>query len=209
MAIFITFEGGEGCGKSTQARGLYNHLIQQGLPAVLSQEPGGSVLGKEVRRYLRKTEGTDISPLAELFLFAASRAQLVEKVIRPSLESGTTVICDRYSDSTLAYQGYGRGLDLDTIRAVNNTATGGLFPDLVILLDLPVEIGLSRKGSIKGARFEREEIAFHQRVREGFLKMAKADPERWLVVDAQLSRSEVRRIIRERIGKLVKKDGGG
>jgi dTMP kinase len=107
----------------------------------------------------------------------------------------------------MAYQGYGRGLDLNTVQAVNIAATGGLFPDLVILLDLPVEIGLSRKGSIRGARFEREEIAFHQRVREGFREMAKADPEHWLVINAELSRSEVRRIIREKIGKLVRKEG--
>jgi len=207
LAIFITFEGGEGCGKSTQARALFNHMSKQGLPVVLSQEPGGTSLGKELRRYLKQTEGTNISPLAELFLFAASRAQLVEKVIRPSLERGESIICDRYSDSTMAYQGYGRGLDLATIQTINITATGGIFPDLVILLDLPVEIGLSRKGSIKGARFEREEIAFHQRVRDGFLEMSKADPARWMVIDAQLSKGEVGRIIREKLGELIQKKG--
>ena len=207
MAIFITFEGGEGCGKSTQARALYKHVSRKGLPVVLSQEPGGTPLGKELRRHLKRTEGTEISPLAELFLFAASRAQLVEKVIIPSLESGAIVICDRYSDSTTAYQGYGRGLDLDTVQTINTTATGGISPDLVILLDLPVEIGLSRKGAIKGARFEREEIAFHQRVRNGFLRMAKTDPERWLVIDAGVSRSEVSRIIRDKVGELIQQRG--
>ena len=197
MAIFITFEGGEGCGKSTQSRSLYRRLLKEGLPVVLTHEPGGTSTGKKIRRYLKQTGDADITSLTELFLFAASRAQLVEKVIRPSLRKGATVICDRYTDSTLAYQGYGRGLDFDTIRNINTTATDGLFPDLVILLDIPVETGLARKGPSREDRFEQEDIAFHQRVREGFLKMAASSPDRWLIIDAELPSREVRQIIWE------------
>lgn len=203
MALFVTFEGGEGCGKSTQARALHKRVSESGIPVLLSHEPGGTSLGKEARRYLKQTGKSEISPLAELFLFAASRAQLVAEVIRPSLARGVMVICDRYADSTVAYQGYGRGLDLDVIQAVNTTATQGLLPDLVILLDLPVEIGLARKRSARQDRFEREEAAFHHRVREGYLKMAAADPQRWLVVDATLPKKKVEQIIWERVGRLL------
>jgi len=170
---------------------------------VLSHEPGGTSLGKKARRYLKQTRKSEISPLAELFLFAASRAQLVAEVIRPSLARGVMVICDRYADSTVAYQGYGRGLDLDVIQAVNTTATQGLLPALVILLDLPVEIGLARKGSGREDRFEREEAAFHHRVRAGYLKMAAAAPQRWLVVDATLPKRRVEQIIWERVKDLL------
>ena len=203
MALFVTFEGGEGCGKSTQARALHKRVSESGIPVILSHEPGGTPLGKEARRYLKQTRKSEISPLAELFLFAASRAQLVAEVIRPSLARGVMVICDRYADSTVAYQGYGRGLDLDVIQAVNTTATQGLLPDLVILLDLPVEIGLARKRSAREDRFEREEAAFHRRVREGYLKMAAADRQRWLVVDATLPKKRVEQIIWERVGRLL------
>jgi len=203
LALFVTFEGGEGCGKSTQARALHKRVSESGIPVILSHEPGGTPLGKEARRYLKQTGKSEISPLAELFLFAASRAQLVAEVIRPSLARGVMVICDRYADSTVAYQGYGRGLDLDVIQAVNTTATQGLLPDLVILLDLPVEIGLARKRSAREDRFEREEAAFHRRVREGYLKMAAADPQRWLVVDATLPKKRVEQIIWERVGRLL------
>ena len=203
MALFVTFEGGEGCGKSTQARALHKRVSESGIPVLLSHEPGGTSLGKEARRYLKQTGKSEISPLAELFLFAASRAQLVAEVIRPSLARGVMVICDRYADSTVAYQGYGRGLDLDVIQAVNTTATQGLLPDLVILLDLPVEMGLARKRSARQDRFEREEAAFHHRVREGYLKMAAADPQRWLVVDATLPKKKVEQIIWERVKGLL------
>jgi dTMP kinase len=203
LALFVTFEGGEGCGKSTQARALYKRVSESGIPVVLSHEPGGTSLGKKARHYLKQTRDSKISPLTELFLFAASRAQLVAEVICPSLERGTMVICDRYADSTMAYQGYGRGLDLDVIQTVNTMVTQGLLPDLVILLDLPVEIGLARKRSAQKDRFEREELAFHHRVREGYLKMAAADPQRWLVVDATLPKKRVAQIIWERVKRLL------
>jgi len=202
LALFVTFEGGEGCGKSTQARALYKRVSESGIPVILSHEPGGTFLGKKARHYLKQTRKSEISPLAELFLFAASRAQLVAEVIRPSLARGVMVICDRYADSTMAYQGYGRGLDLEAIQAVNTIVIQGLLPDLVILLNLPAEIGLARKRSARKDRFEREELAFHHRVREGYLKMAAADPQRWLVVDATLPKKRVAQIIWERVKGL-------
>jgi dTMP kinase len=143
-----------------------------------------------------------ISPFCELFLFAASRAQLTSEVIRPALEREEIVISDRFSDSTVAYQGYGRGLDLSLIEIVNNAATQGLRPDLIVLLDAEVEKGLGRK-QFKKDRFEREEIAFHQRVREGYLKMAAQEPERWFVVDASKPKAEIEKIVWERVKQLL------
>ncbi|MFC1924816.1 dTMP kinase [Chloroflexota bacterium] len=206
LALFVTFEGGEGSGKSIQARALYKRVSEYGIPVTLSQEPGGTSLGIKARRLLKQRRDTEISPLAELFLFAASRAQLVVKVVRPSLERGTMVICDRYAASTVAYQGYGRGLDLNSIQTINTIATQNLLPDLVILLDIPVEIGLARKGSVENDRFDSEEVFFHQRVREGYIEMAASDPKRWLVVDASLPRREVERIIWERVEGLLQNE---
>jgi dTMP kinase len=197
--LFIVLEGGEGCGKSTQARVLHRHLREDGRGAVLTREPGGTSLGERVRRHLKRPGPTPISPLAELFLIAAARAQLVTEVISPALREGRTVVCDRYTPSTLAYQGYGRGIDLDTLRAVNGAATGGLSPDLIVLLDVPVETGLGRKKGRERDRFESESLAFHARVRRGYLEMARADRERWLVVDGRLPRKAIQGMIRERV----------
>ncbi len=208
MALFITFEGGEGSGKSVQARALYRRLSQLAIPALLTHEPGGTSLGKKLSRWLKWAQNTDISPLTELLLFNASRAQLVDKVIHPNLEKGGVVICDRYTDSTTAYQSYGRGLDLQMVKAVNNAATQGLKPDLTILLDMSAEKGLTRKKTKKQDRFEQEAIAFHQRVREGYLKLAAADPERWLVIDASQPKRKVEQIIWERVSQLLLKQGG-
>jgi len=199
LSLFITFEGGEGSGKSTQARVLHRCLLRMGLPAVLTHEPGGTPLGNRLRRWL-KGEG-DIDPQAELLLFNASRAHLIARVIRPALDSGSIVICDRFAESTIAYQGYGRGLSLDLIETTNSIATQGLRPDLIVLLDIPVEQGLARKRI--SDRFEREDIAFHQRVRRGYLEMAKKEPQRWLVVDASLPKKETERLIWERVEHLV------
>ena len=176
MALFITFEGGEGSGKSVQARALYIRLSQLAIPVFLTYEPGGTSLGNKLRRWLKWTQNTDISPLTELLLFNASRAQLIDEVIHPNLEEGKIVICDRYAGSTTAYQSYGRGLDLEIVETINNAATQGLKPDLVVLLDMPVEKGLARKRTKRQDRFEQEELAFHQRVREGYLKLAAAEP---------------------------------
>jgi dTMP kinase len=201
LSLFITFEGGEGCGKSTQARALFRKLSRLGYPVLLIKEPGGTPLGQGLARWLKNAAAT-IDPVSELFLFAAARARLVSQVIGPALGKGEIVISDRFADSTAAYQGYGRGLDLSFVNAVNHAATGGLRPDLIILLDMEVEAGLGRKRS-KQDRFEQEEIAFHRRVREGYLKLAAADPGRWLVVDGTLPQKEVQKVIWERVKQLL------
>ena len=203
MALFIVFEGGEGCGKSTQTRALYRRLSKDGFGAILTREPGGTRLGERERRHLKQTGETRISPIAELFLIATARAQLVSEVIRPELEEGKTVICDRFTPSTLAYQGYGRGLDTDAIRHVNDIATDGMSPDLIVLLDVPVEEGLGRKKGKEKDRFESESLAFHTRVRRGYLDMAKADPKRWLVVDGRLPRKVIESTIWARVSVLL------
>lgn len=203
MALFITFEGGEGSGKSVQAKTLYRRLSKLAVPAFLTHEPGGTSLGNKLGRWLKWTDDRDISPLTELLLFNASRTQLVTEVIRPNLENGITVICDRYTDSTTAYQGYGRGLDLETVKAINNVATRGLKPDLTVLLNVPVTVGLARKRGERHDRFEREEIAFHQRVRNGYLKLAAEDPERWLIIDATQSQEKIAQIIRLKVSELL------
>ena len=207
MALFITFEGGEGSGKSVQARALYRRLSQSAIPALLTHEPGSTSCGNKIGRWLKWAEVKDISPLTELLLFNASRAQLVSEIIRPNLKNGMVVICDRYTDSTAAYQSYGRGLDLEVVKVINNAATQGLKPDLTVLLDIPVEEGLARKRVKKQDRFEQEDIAFHQRVREGYLKLAANDPQRWLVVDANQSKAKIREIIWQRISRLLSRQG--
>jgi len=208
MALFITFEGGEGCGKSVQARALYRRLSQLAIPAILTHEPGSTPFGNKIARWLKWTKDTDISPLTELLLFNASRAQLVTKVIQPNLQSGKIVICDRYADSTTAYQSYGRGLDLEMVKAINNTATRGLKPDLTVLLDISAEKGLARKRGKRQDRFEQEALAFHQRVRDGYLKLAANDPQRWLVVDASQSKAKISQIIWKRVERLLLSHGG-
>ena len=201
MSLFITFEGGEGCGKSTQARLLLKKLEQQGIPTILTHEPGGTALGNEIRILLKRKQGSSISPQAELFLFAASRVQLVAELVRPALQEGKIVICDRFTYSTIVYQGYGRGLDLATVSVVNTMATGNLNPDLTILLDMPSEQGLERRRSSKD-RFELEDLSFHHRVREGYLKMAAAEPDRWLLIDASLPKAKIAEIIWDKVRKL-------
>ena len=202
MGLFITFEGGEGCGKSTQSRLLLKKLEQRNIPVVLTHEPGGTVLGDELRKALKKKRGSFISPQAELFLFVASRAQLVAELIRPALEEDKVVICDRFTYSTLVYQGYGRGLEVSFVEMVNNMATGNLKPDLIILLDISPEQGLARKQSLKD-RFELEDLSFHRRVREGYLRMAAAEPDRWLVIDASLPKRKIAEIIWDRVSQLL------
>lgn len=205
MSLFITFEGGEGCGKSTQANALYRKLRRKNLPAVLTHEPGGTTLGEQIGKMLkRKTE--NIHPQTELFLFAASRAQLVADVIQPALKEGGIVICDRFSHSTTAYQGYGRELDLATVQMVNNLATQDVKPNIVIFLNLSPEEGLARRGKLLD-RFELQELSFHRRVRQGYLKMAAEEPDRWLVVDATLPRKKISEIIWEKVNHLLAEKG--
>jgi len=203
MALFITFEGGEGCGKSVQSRMLYKRLSQLAIPVILTYEPGGTRLGRKLSRWLKWAQDADISPLTELLMFNASRSQLVTEVIQPSLKEGKIVICNRYADSTTAYQSYGRGLDLEIVKATNNTATQGVKPDLTVLLDMPAEAGLARKRTKKQDRFEGEDITFHHRVRQGYLKLAASEPKRWLIIDATQSKEKIAEIIWQRVSQLL------
>ena len=207
MALFITFEGGEGCGKSVQAKILYRKLSQLAIAALLTHEPGGTPFGKRMGRWLKWAKDSNIQPLTELLLFNASRAQLVTKVIQPSLASGIVVICDRYADSTTAYQSYGRGLDLEIVKTINNVATQGLKPNLTVLLDMPAETGLARKRGKRQDRFEQEESSFHHKIRDGYLKLAANDPERWLLVDASQSKRKISEIIWQRVSELLSERG--
>jgi dTMP kinase len=207
MALFITFEGGEGSGKSVQAKELHRRLKKLAIPVVLTHEPGGTPLGKKLGRWLKWAQDTDISPLVELLFFNAARAQSVTEVIKPNLDKGKVVISDRYADSTTAYQGYGRGLGPEMARAINNTATQGLKPDLIILLDMPAEDGLARKRGREKDRFEQEELAFHRRVRQGYLELAAGEPERWLVIDAKQPKEKISQIIWQKVSQLLSAGG--
>jgi dTMP kinase len=185
--VFITLEGGEGVGKTTQQALLVERLRQEGYACLCTREPGGTALGKTLRELL--LHGDPFSPLAELLLYAADRAEHVSKVIAPALAAGQVVVCDRFTDSTLAYQGYGRGLDLEKIRQLNHLATGGLQPHLTLWLDLPPEVGLARAKARD--RLEQERLEFHRRVYQGFQALAAAEPQRIVRVDAQGSPAEV------------------
>jgi dTMP kinase len=201
--LFITFEGTEGSGKTTQISLLADHLASTGRTATLTREPGGTPIGDQVRKILLDPSNKALHPRAELLLYAASRAQHLAERILPALEAGRIVLCDRFSDATLAYQGYGRGLDIGTIRSLDQIVTGGMSPHLTLLLDLDVSAGLSRargRNSSAGleheGRFENEDIAFHDRVRRGYLTLARQEPERVRVVDAARMPDVVQREIR-------------
>ena len=200
MIRFISFEGGDGTGKSTQIKALERHLAASGRSFVSTREPGATPLGKLIRQALLEGGIQPIGSPTELFLYLADRAQHVEHVISPALRDGKIVLCDRYTDSTLAYQGYGRGIDLNLVRKLNRIANRGLQPDLTLLLDCPVAVGLSRTAerfAIQASsappedRFERENKDFHEKVRAGFLEMAGAEPRRFRVIDASRSVDEV------------------
>jgi dTMP kinase len=201
--IFITFEGGEGCGKSTQARLLYRKLQQHNIASLLTKEPGGTPLGNKIRSVLKVKRDFTISPLSELFLFAACRSQLTHDLIAPALNSGQVVVCDRFFDSTVVYQGLARGLDLSLIDSINAAATGGLKPDVTILLDVLPEQGLQRKRKIHQDRFDSEEISFHRRIREGYLTLAAKEPDRWLVLQASLPAGKLSQLTWEHIRPLI------
>ena len=208
--LFITLEGGEGSGKSTQVRSLTRRLKRRNVPVTTVREPGGTPLGNRLRRLL-KFSPVPLTPEAELLLFNASRAQLVTEVIGPALEKGEVVLCDRFTDSTLAYQGYGRGIPLKQVEAANRVATGGLKPDLTIFLDLPPEEGMRRRSTARD-RFERgfehkDVMDFHRRVRQGYLDLAGRESERWLTLDARLSAPQVARLIWQRVEPLLEKMG--
>ena len=202
MVRFVSFEGGDGTGKTTQIHALENYLVQRGRSCVVTREPGGTSLGKLIRQVLLEVGDQEIAPATELFLYLADRAQHVNEIIRPAVAAGKIVLCDRFTDSTLAYQGYGRGIDLKLLGQFNDIADGGVRPDLTFLLDCPVAVGLgrtSRRPSIEGQpredRFERETIEFHEKIRTGFRTMARAEPARFRIVDAACSADEVAREI--------------
>jgi len=186
VSLFITFEGIEGSGKSTHARTLAAHLRHTGRTVVETREPGGTAAGMAIRQLLLGTDATPLTPLAELLLYCADRAQHVAQVIAPALAAGAIVVCDRFSDSTIAYQGYARGLDLDLVRTLDAHARAGVAPGLTFLLDCPVRVGLARARARGAAedRFERETVAFHERIGEGFHRLAGAAPDRIVVVDS-------------------------
>ncbi|HLF71017.1 MAG TPA: dTMP kinase [Dehalococcoidia bacterium] len=198
--LFVTFEGGEGSGKTTQCELLALRLRAGGWNVIHAREPGGTRLGEEIRRLLLHPE-EPLGVETELLLFLTARAELVRSVIKPALDEGGAVICDRFSDSTFAYQGYGRGLDLETVRRLNDFATGGLVPDLTVLLDLPSDAGLARKGDDDDA-FQREDDSFHDRVNAGYLALAQAEPERWLVLDATAPPHELAQAIAAHVERL-------
>lgn len=220
LSLFITFEGGEGSGKTTQAALLAGWLAEQRYPVVLVKEPGSTPLGQRLRPLLK---GVSMTPTAELLLFAAARAELVETVIRPYLEKGRVVIADRFSDSTMAYQGYGRGLPLVMIESTNQVATHGLQPAVTFLLDMSPEVRKSRARIAQiamplgmagpqeaarvdeagQARFERETLQFHRKVRAGYRALAEQDPGRWVVLDATGSIPEIQGRIREELGRRL------
>jgi len=209
VSPFVTLEGPEGSGKTTQVALLREALQARGIEAVYTREPGGTPIGEAVRNLLHDVHYGNMAPETEILLYSASRAQHVVEVIRPALQRGALVVCDRFSDATLAYQGYGRGLDLDRLDDITQFATGGLQPDLVLLLDLEVDIGLARKeqdhrsGHGEWNRMDRESLAFHRRVRQGYLELAQRGGPRWRVVDASMPVQDVHQKILEHILTLL------
>jgi dTMP kinase len=207
--MFITFEGVEGCGKTVQARLLAEHLRQLGLPVVLTREPGGTAIGDQIRAVLHDTGNTAMLPTSEILLYSAARAQIVGQLIRPALAAGQIVVCDRYADSTLAYQGYGRGLDMEALQYITLFATGGLRPDLTLLLDVDVEAGLVRKQAAFRARqdelnrMDQQTVDFYSRVREGYRTLVAQEPGRWVVIDAARDiaavQDEIRSVVAPRL----------
>lgn len=196
--MFVTLEGPEGSGKSTQMALLAAFLEEQGYAVVATREPGGTDIGNQIRATLHDVSNTAMEPTTEFLLYSSSRAQLVREVIKPAMAEGKHVLCDRYADSSFAYQGYGRGLDLNALREITQFATGGLVPDLTILLDIDVEDGLARRlaGDDEMNRLDLETIAFHGRVRDGYHQMAEAEPDRWVIIDAARSPAEVQQALR-------------
>ena len=211
---FITFEGPEGCGKTTQMSLLSEYLENQGIPFHVSREPGGTKISNQIRDILLNPQNKEMVSKTELLLYAADRAQHTEEVIKPLLSKGYIVISDRYFDSTTAYQGYGRGLDLDFVNHLNDIATGKLSPDLTILITVDPKVGLIRASktskddgfSDEGDRLEQENLAFHKRVLNGYLEIAKANESRFLVIDGEDTPENIHQKIIDRFEKLINKD---
>ena len=208
---FVTFEGIEGSGKSTQITLLYDHLTQSGRAAVLTREPGGTPIGDRIRKILLDPANKSLDPAAELLLYAASRAQHIREVILPALEAGQIVLCDRFSDATLAYQGYGRGLSIQMIGELDRIVTAGLKPDLTVLFDIDARTGLGRargrnakRGLAGEARFENEDIAFHARVRDGYFLIANGEPGRIRLVNGAQTPEAVHREVRDIVDAVLR-----
>ncbi len=204
MRNFITLEGPEGGGKSTQAKRLVDHLEEKGHEVLLTREPGGTEIGDQIRQVIMSLENKSMSPEAEFLLFSASRAQVVRELIEPQLERGGIVVCDRFYDSSLAYQGYGHELDLELLRTITGFVSGGLVPDLTFLLDLTSELGLERrKQDGRWNRLDDYDLAFHERVREGYHRLAELDPDRWVQIDAAQSEDEIQEQIRDAVAERL------
>lgn len=210
MGLFVTLEGPEGSGKSTQMALLATWLREQGRPVVTSREPGGTRIGDQIRLVLHDVANTEMTPAAEVLLYSASRAQLVAQVIRPALAEGQIALLDRYADSTLAYQGYGRGLNLADLAALTAVATQGLQPDLTLLLDLDVAAGLARRRNQGDEmnRLDLETLEFHNRVRDGYHRLAAQEPGRWVIVDADRPVDEVQAALRRILGQRLAEQVG-
>ena len=207
--MFITLEGPEGSGKSSHITPLAEVLRQRGFQVVLTREPGGTPIGDEIRTVLLCMKNTDMRPTTEILLFQAGRAQHVEQLIRPALAEGKIVLCDRFSDSTLAYQGYGHQTDLGQLSQIVEFATGGLQPDLTLLLDVDISTGLSRRSSDDEDtwnRLDAKEKAFHERVRQGYKNLVAEQPERWAVIDAsqplEAVQADIQKVVLERLAQL-------
>lgn len=203
--MFITFEGPDGSGKTTQISLLATYLEQQGFSVVTTREPGGTRIGDQIRDCLHDVRNVEMSASAEILLYSASRAQLVREIIRPALSAGSVVLCDRYADSTIAYQGYGRGLDLDDLHYITRFATDELVPDITFLLDLDARDGINRRttGGEEMNRMDLQEASFYRRVREGYQALAAAEPDRWVTVDANRDVDEIQRDIRSAVSERL------
>ncbi|MBN2418332.1 MAG: dTMP kinase [Deltaproteobacteria bacterium] len=208
--MFITFEGIEGCGKTTQANLLVEYLKKNNIPCIKTLEPGGTDIGQDIRKILLDSKNTHLAPLTELILYAADRAQHVSQIIGPALDQGKWVICDRFFDATVAYQGFGRGMNMELIDFLNLQATAGVSPDLTILMDCPEDIGLKRaldRNKIQNledqGRFEKEKIEFHRKVRGGYLKIAEKSRERFRIIDASRSVDEVKQEIENLMASYI------
>lgn len=201
--IFITFEGPEGCGKSTQSKLLYEYLKKNGYDCIHTREPGGTKLGEKIREVLLHSDGVKISDLAELFLFEAARSQIVKEVIAPALKAKKIIICDRFSDATFSYQGYGGKVPMEIISSLDRIATGGLKPDLTILLDLDTLTGLKRARHKGIDRMEKKDISYHKRVRAGYLDLAKKDHNRIRVVKVTDYIEKTQDLVRREVGRVI------
>jgi dTMP kinase len=211
MGLFITFEGPDGSGKTTQVQLLAEYLEALGHQVLVTREPGGTSIGDQIRSVLHDVKNSEMTCETEFLLYSASRAQLVRQTLLPHLARGGTVLCDRFADSSLAYQGYGRELDLKAIRSITQFATGGLTPDLTVYLDLAVEEGIQRKQAAHRAqagewnRLDQQTLDFHRRVHQGYLQIARTDPDRWLIIDAAQSVADTQATIRRRLEELLSK----